>query len=92
MIRQAAPLDEIGELLRHRSPYTTAIYAKVDLPPLRSSGTPLAGRCPMKRPRQAAGDYLALRCSLGFKLKEHERFLRQLLSFLKKKRSAHISI
>lgn len=31
MLRQGASLSEIGELLRHRSPQTTAIYAKVDL-------------------------------------------------------------
>jgi hypothetical protein len=37
----------------------------------------------MKTLRQAVGDYLALRRSLGFKLKEHERCLRELLSFLK---------
>jgi site-specific recombinase XerD len=35
MIRQGASLDEIGELLRHQSPNTTVIYAKVDLPALR---------------------------------------------------------
>jgi integrase/recombinase XerD len=48
----------------------------------------------MKRLRQAAGDYLALRRSLGFKLKEDERCVRELLSVLKKKkkRSAHLSI
>ena len=31
LLRQGASLTEIGELLRHRSPQTTAIYAKVDL-------------------------------------------------------------
>jgi site-specific recombinase XerD len=31
MLRQGATLAEIGELLRHRSPETTAIYAKVDI-------------------------------------------------------------
>lgn len=36
MLRQGASLDEIGEILRHRSPDTTAIYAKVDLNALRS--------------------------------------------------------
>jgi site-specific recombinase XerD len=35
MLRQRASLDEIGELLRHKSPNTTAIYAKVDLAALR---------------------------------------------------------
>ena len=43
MIRQGASLDEIGELLRHRSPNTTAIYAKVDLPALRSLALPWPG-------------------------------------------------
>lgn len=36
MLRCGASLDEIGEILRHRSPDTTAIYAKVDLTALRS--------------------------------------------------------
>jgi site-specific recombinase XerD len=36
MLRRGASLDEIGEILRHRSPDTTAIYAKVDLTALRS--------------------------------------------------------
>jgi site-specific recombinase XerD len=31
LLRHGASLAEIGELLRHRSPQTTAIYAKVDL-------------------------------------------------------------
>jgi site-specific recombinase XerD len=31
MLKQGASLSEIGDLLRHRSPQTTAIYAKVDL-------------------------------------------------------------
>lgn len=43
MIRSGASLDEIGELLRHRSPNTTAIYAKVDLPALRSLALPWPG-------------------------------------------------
>jgi site-specific recombinase XerD len=31
LLRHGASLAEIGELLRHRSPQTTALYAKVDL-------------------------------------------------------------
>lgn len=36
MLRRGASLAEIGQLLRHRSPDTTAIYAKVDLVALRA--------------------------------------------------------
>lgn len=43
MLRQGASLAEIGELLRHRSPRTTAIYAKVDLASLRMLAVPWPG-------------------------------------------------
>ena len=36
LLRQGSSLDEIGELLRHRNPNTTAIYAKVDVTALHS--------------------------------------------------------
>jgi site-specific recombinase XerD len=35
LLRNGASLDEISEVLRHRSPNTTALYAKVDLNALR---------------------------------------------------------
>jgi integrase/recombinase XerD len=43
MLREGASLSEIGELLRHRSPQTTAIYAKVDLSSLASLALPWPG-------------------------------------------------
>jgi len=43
MLRQGASLDEIGDLLRHQSPNTTAIYAKVDLVALRPLVLPWPG-------------------------------------------------
>lgn len=43
MLRQGASLAEIGELLRHRHPQTTSIYAKVDLPSLRTLALPWPG-------------------------------------------------
>jgi integrase/recombinase XerD len=43
LLRQGASLAEIGELLRHRRPETTAIYAKVDLTALRTLGLPWPG-------------------------------------------------
>jgi integrase len=43
LLRQGCSLDEIGELLRHESPNTTAIYAKVDLAALHSLALPWPG-------------------------------------------------
>ncbi len=43
MLRQGASLGEIGELLGHRSPGTTKIYAKVDLDALRTLALPWPG-------------------------------------------------
>jgi site-specific recombinase XerD len=40
LLRSGAPLLEIGQLLRHRSPQTTAIYAKVDRERLRALARP----------------------------------------------------
>jgi site-specific recombinase XerD len=43
MLSHGASLDEIGDLLRHRRPDTTRIYAKVDLVSLRSIALPWPG-------------------------------------------------
>jgi integrase len=43
MLNHGASLDEIGDLLRHRRPDTTRIYAKVDLVALRSIALPWPG-------------------------------------------------
>jgi len=43
MLRQGASLGEIGELLRHRHPQTTTIYAKVDIDALRTLALPWPG-------------------------------------------------
>ena len=43
MLRRGASLTEIGEILRHRHPDTTAIYAKVDLRALRAVAPPWPG-------------------------------------------------
>lgn len=46
MLQNGSSLSEIGELLRHRSPDTTAIYAKIDLVSLRSLALPWPGGKP----------------------------------------------
>lgn len=43
LLREGAPLSEIGQLLRHRSVLTTAIYAKVDRERLRELARPWPG-------------------------------------------------
>jgi site-specific recombinase XerD len=43
MLRQGASLSEIGEVLGHRHPQTTTIYAKVDLQALRTLALPWPG-------------------------------------------------
>jgi site-specific recombinase XerD len=43
MLRHGASLSEIGEVLRHRNPQTTMIYAKVDLDALRPLALPWPG-------------------------------------------------
>ena len=43
MVRRGASLAEIGQVLRHRSPNTTEIYAKLDFGALRDIGMPWPG-------------------------------------------------
>ncbi len=43
MVRAGVPLSEIGQVLRHGSLVTTAIYARVDLDSLRSLAQPWPG-------------------------------------------------
>jgi site-specific recombinase XerD len=43
MLKRGASLDEIGQVLRHRDPDTTAIYAKVELEALRPLALPWPG-------------------------------------------------
>jgi site-specific recombinase XerD len=43
LLRSGASLTQIGQLLRHESPDTTRIYAKVDIDALRTLGLPWPG-------------------------------------------------
>jgi site-specific recombinase XerD len=46
LLRRGASLGEIGDLLRHRNIQTTTIYAKVDLPALKTLAQPWFGGRP----------------------------------------------
>jgi len=46
MLRNGASLEEIGQILRHRHPETTQIYAKVDLEALRTLAPAWPGGAP----------------------------------------------
>lgn len=46
LLRAGAPLEEIGQLLRHRSARTTSVYAKVDEQQLRLLARPWPGSRP----------------------------------------------
>lgn len=46
LLRQGASLPEIGELLRHRSPQVTTVYARVDLVALRALAPAWPGFAP----------------------------------------------
>jgi len=43
LLRAGAPLAEVGQVLRHRSELSTAVYAKVDLDALRTLARPWPG-------------------------------------------------
>ena len=49
MLRAGSPLPEVGQVLRHRSALTTAIYAKVDRDALGRAGPTLADRAGRRR-------------------------------------------
>ena len=58
MLRAGSPLPEVGQVLRHRSPLTTAIYAKVDrdaLPCWHVPGRGARWRVVTGAPRDPAG-------------------------------------
>jgi site-specific recombinase XerD len=50
MLRAGAGLTEIGQVLRHQSVLTTAIYAKVDRAGLRELASPWPAECPTVEP------------------------------------------
>ena len=65
MLLQGASLAEIGELSRHRNSQTTSIYAKVDLPSLRTLALPYTMKSGTIRAREIAYCFLFRRRQEG---------------------------
>src|SRR3954452_9011671 len=85
MLRAGSPLAEVGQVLRHRSSFSTAIYAK-GRPGRPGCAGPILACCRERRwvvtgpLRDALADYLALRRALGYRLARPEKLLNQFLS------------
>ena len=91
MLRQGLSLTEIGQMLRHRSPEATRRYAKVDLDSLRAVALPWPGELPCTSLREGIVEYLELRRSLGFRLKQDEFRLRDFADFVERRHATHIT-
>ena len=90
MVQADVPLVRIGQVLRHRSLQSTAIYARVDVEQLRLLARAVAGRCAAMSGLQAHVDeYLRLRRALGFKLEEDGRTARSACRLPRGRRREH---
>jgi hypothetical protein len=83
MVSAQVPLQRIGQVLRHRSLQSTAIYARVDLDQTAAARRAVAAarRRAMSALAEHVEDYLRLRRALGFKLERHGRLLPQLVAY-----------
>jgi integrase len=58
LLKHGASLGQIGRVLRHKDPESTAIYAKVDLEALRALALPWAAEAPAAEAAAEAGGAL----------------------------------
>jgi len=90
LLRQGRSLSEIGEILRHRSPQTTAIYAKLDLRSLR--GLALPGlEVDDEGAQEGVRDYIKMRRSWDTSCKK-PKLLHDFTSFLQQQGASQITI
>ncbi len=87
MLRQGASLAGIGAVLCHRSPWTTAHYAKVDFGLLAEIAQPWQGAVMLTA---HVDPYLSLRQGLGFKLSNAVRHLHAFAGFAAARGDTHI--
>ena len=91
ILRQGASLAEIGALLGHHHPDTTRIYTKIDLKALHAVAQPWPGGVAMNSLRRSIEEYLAMRRSLGFKLREAGTTLLDFAAFMELRRASYIT-
>ena len=92
MLRNGASLPEIGEILRHQLPKTTAIYAKVDIAGLRVLAQPwLGGSGMVASCRRLLRNTSPCGRALGFKLEKEERLLENFVKFLQRQGATYIT-
>lgn len=85
MVRRGASMAEIGQILRHRSPNTTELYAKLDFDALRGIALPwptTRARCAMSALRESLEKYLSLRRGLGTELLSPGAYLHRFVEYL----------
>jgi Phage integrase family len=89
LLRQGAPLQVIGEVLRHRCMDTTAHYAKIDVDLLQQVARPWPGGCAMLKDDIAT--YLAVRRAGDFKLEDDELYLYSFARFADAQGDTHVT-
>ena len=94
MLRKGASLDEIGDVLRHRSRMTTTIYARHDIEALRSIARrwPVGGDAQVISLTAHLNEYIATGRGLGYDLSFSERVLRRFAEFADREDTDHITV
>jgi hypothetical protein len=82
LLRAGASLPEVGQVLRHRRLFSTAIYVQSRRSRARCARSRMAAGAVMNRLRRAVDDYLQTRRALGFKLTNEEGLLRSFLAYM----------
>ena len=91
ILAEGGSLAEVGQVLRHRRPHTTAAYTKVNVEGAARARPPMARRV-VTGLREALAGYLDLRRGLGFKLERDAKLLDQFIAYLEQRRSGTITV
>ena len=90
MFRHGVSLAGVGAVLRHRSPSMTAHYAKVDIAVCSRDRAALGWEAAMLN--EDADRYIALRRTLGYKLRKTARHLRAFARYADERGETHVRV